>query len=140
MYLDIAAKTYDQPNLMYIGRGIQYPIALEGALKMKEISYTHAEGMSAGELKHGPIALIDNSLPVIALTPKDHFYDKMLNTMSEIKARGGTIIAVATDGDTQIPKTADYTIFVPACPYAISSGHFRTPAAISISLSISKRL
>ena len=120
VYLDIATKTYEQLNLMYIGRGIQYPVALEGALKMKEISYTHAEGMSAGELKHGPIALIDNSLPVIALAPKDHFYDKMLNTMSEIKTRGGTIIAVATDGDTQIPKIADYTIFVPACPYLLS--------------------
>ena len=120
VYLDIATKTYEQPNLMYIGRCIQYPVALEGALKMKEISYTHAEGMSAGELKHGPIALIDNSLPGIALAPKDHFYDKMLNTMSEIKTRGGTIIAVATDGDTQISKIADYTIFVPACPYLLS--------------------
>ena len=120
IYQDIAYKTSGRSSLMYIGRGIQYPVALEGALKMKEVSYTHAEGMSAGELKHGPIALINTSFPVIALTPKNQFYDKMITTISEIKTRGGTIIAVGTEGDSKIQTIADHTILVPESPYLLS--------------------
>ncbi|HEY7411089.1 MAG TPA: glutamine--fructose-6-phosphate transaminase (isomerizing), partial [Vicinamibacteria bacterium] len=89
-------------DFLFLGRGINYPIALEGALKMKEISYIHAEGYPAGEMKHGPIALIDESMPVVALCPPGRTYDKMLSNVQEVKARGGRILAVVAQGDTQV--------------------------------------
>jgi glucosamine--fructose-6-phosphate aminotransferase (isomerizing) len=94
-------------DFLYLGRGINYPIALEGALKMKEISYIHAEGYPAGEMKHGPIALIDESMPVVALCPKGRTYDKMLSNVQEVKARGGRVIAITFQGDTEVRKILD---------------------------------
>jgi glutamine---fructose-6-phosphate transaminase (isomerizing) len=106
--MDEAAKWLARsPNMLYLGRGINYPIALEGALKMKEISYIHAEGYPAGEMKHGPIALIDESLPVVALCPQGRVYDKMLSNIQEVKARGGRVIAITFQGDTELRKVLD---------------------------------
>jgi len=112
----LAGKFYQYTNFLYLGRGINYPIALEGALKLKEISYIHAEGYPAGEMKHGPIALIDPKMPVLAIAIQDHVYDKMISQIEQAKARGGIVIAVATEGDDLIPTKADYTIFVPKTP------------------------
>jgi glucosamine--fructose-6-phosphate aminotransferase (isomerizing) len=94
-------------DFLYLGRGINYPIALEGALKLKEISYVHAEGYPAGEMKHGPIALIDESMPVVALCPKGRVYDKMLSNVQEVKARGGRVIAVVSSGDRHLRSLLD---------------------------------
>jgi glucosamine--fructose-6-phosphate aminotransferase (isomerizing) len=106
-------------DFLYLGRGIHYPIALEGALKLKEISYIHAEGYPAGEMKHGPIALIDESLPVVALCPRGRVYEKMLSNVQEVKARGGRVIAVAFAGDAELPRVLDAgrdsVLEVPAC-------------------------
>lgn len=96
-------------DFLYLGRGIHYPIALEGALKLKEVSYVHAEGYPAGEMKHGPIALIDEHLPVVALLPRGRVYDKMLSNVQEVKARGGRVIAVVEAGDTHVRATLDPT-------------------------------
>lgn len=101
-------------NFLYLGRGINYPIALEGALKLKEISYIHAEGYPAGEMKHGPIALIDEHMPVIVIALQDRLYDKMLSQVEQVKARGGKVIALATQGDTLIHSKADHVIELPA--------------------------
>ncbi len=109
----IAKKYYKFNNFLYIGRKYNYPIALEGALKLKEISYVHAEGYGAGEMKHGPIALIDNSFPTIAVVPSDSVYEKMISNIEEIKARGGPIIALATTGNKKIDKLADDVIYIP---------------------------
>jgi glucosamine--fructose-6-phosphate aminotransferase (isomerizing) len=114
----IAAKFQNKSDFLYLGRGINYPIALEGALKLKEISYIHAEGYPAGEMKHGPIALIDEDLPVVALATHDHVFEKMQGNIQEAKARGGSIIALTTEGDTTLaqlldPKT-DFLVEVPA--------------------------
>ena len=95
---EIARRFYQHTDFLYLGRGINYPIALEGALKLKEISYIHAEGYPAGEMKHGPIALIDERMPVVTIAPRDHVFEKMLGNIQEVKARGGTVIAVTTDG------------------------------------------
>src|SRR4051794_8002890 len=100
-------------DLLFLGRGPQYPVALEGALKLKEISYIHAEGYAAGEMKHGPIALIDEGVPVVVLAPADQGYDKVLSNLSEVKARGGRVIAIATAGDQAIARLADHVIEVP---------------------------
>lgn len=100
-------------NFLYLGRGINYPIALEGALKLKEISYIHAEGYPAGEMKHGPIALIDENMPVLAICLQDDLYDKMLSQVEQAKARGGRVIALATEGDTEIGQKADHVIYLP---------------------------
>src|SRR5260221_9428523 len=106
--MDEAAKWLSRsPNMLYLGRGVNYPIALEGALKMKEISYIHAEGYPAGEMKHGPIALIDESLPVVALCPQGRVYEKMLSNVQEVKARGGRVIAVTFQGDTEVGKVLE---------------------------------
>jgi glucosamine--fructose-6-phosphate aminotransferase (isomerizing) len=94
-------------DFLYLGRGVNYPIALEGALKMKEISYIHAEGYPAGEMKHGPIALIDENLPVVALCPQGRTYEKMLSNIQEVKARGGRVIAVTFQGDAEVPRILD---------------------------------
>jgi len=95
---EVATRFHTRADFLFLGRGIHYPIALEGALKLKEISYIHAEGYPAGEMKHGPIALIDDQMPVVALTPHNAVYEKMLGNVQEAKARGGTVIAVATEG------------------------------------------
>jgi glucosamine--fructose-6-phosphate aminotransferase (isomerizing) len=100
----IAARFYQRSDFLYLGRGINYPIALEGALKLKEISYIHAEGYPAGEMKHGPIALIDEHMPVVALAPRDHVFEKMIGNVQEAKARGGTVIAFTTDGDSALSE------------------------------------
>jgi glucosamine--fructose-6-phosphate aminotransferase (isomerizing) len=104
---DIAARFHTRTDFLYLGRGINYPIALEGALKLKEISYIHAEGYPAGEMKHGPIALIDEKMPVVAIAPNDHVYEKMLSNVQEAKARGGSVIAITTAGDDMMWRTLD---------------------------------
>ncbi len=115
-YEALANLFFKAEDFLFLGRGINYPIALEGALKLKEISYIHAEGYPAGEMKHGPIALIDESMPVVAIVTKDKLYDKMISQVQQAKARGGTVIAVATEGDTAIQRDADHVIYVPEAP------------------------
>jgi glucosamine--fructose-6-phosphate aminotransferase (isomerizing) len=110
---ECAQKFYQAPNFLFLGRSFNYPTALEGALKLKEISYIHAEGYAAGEMKHGPIALVDEKMPVVCIAMKDSVYEKMVSNIQEIKARNGKVIVVATKGDDQIRKYADHTIFVP---------------------------
>jgi glucosamine--fructose-6-phosphate aminotransferase (isomerizing) len=100
-------------DFLYLGRGVQYPIALEGALKLKEISYIHAEGYPSGEMKHGPIALIDENLPVVGIAPRDAIYDKLVSNLEEVKARDGRIIAVCSQGDTKIAALADEVLPLP---------------------------
>jgi len=108
------AKIYaDASNFLYLGRGVNFPVALEGALKLKEISYIHAEGYPAAEMKHGPIALIDHSMPIVAIAPQDKTYDKILSNIEEVKARHGRVIALATQGDTRIKDIADHVLYVP---------------------------
>jgi glutamine---fructose-6-phosphate transaminase (isomerizing) len=108
------ARRYGQAGgFLFLGRGAQYPIALEGALKLKEISYLHAEGYAAGEMKHGPIALIDEHLPVVVLCPKSPYYEKVVSNLAEVRARGGKILAIATKGDTEIGGHADDVVLVP---------------------------
>jgi len=104
----------DFRDFLYLGRGINFPIALEGALKLKEVSYTHAEGYPAGEMKHGPIALVDEQCPSIFIAPTDKSYDKVLSNMQEIKARGGKVVAIVTEGDMAMSKVADHVIEVPS--------------------------
>jgi glucosamine--fructose-6-phosphate aminotransferase (isomerizing) len=99
---EVAGRYHTRTDFLYLGRGINYPIALEGALKLKEISYIHAEGYPAGEMKHGPIALIDERMPVVALAPRDHVFEKMIGNMQEVKARGGSVIALTTRGDDKL--------------------------------------
>ncbi len=117
------AKLYHRKaNSLYLGRGVNFPIALEGALKLKEVSYIHAEGYPAAEMKHGPIALIDNQMPVVIIAPQDIFtYKKVLGNIEEVKARGGIIIAIATEGDKEIPKKASHIIWIPKTLYTLSS-------------------
>jgi glucosamine--fructose-6-phosphate aminotransferase (isomerizing) len=110
---EIAKKYKDAKDFLYIGRKYNLPAALEGALKLKEISYIHAEGYGAGEMKHGPIALIDEKFPTIAIAPTDSVYQKMVSNMEEIKARKGKIIAIATEGNEEIKKIADDVIYIP---------------------------
>ena len=109
----IAKEFAGRENFLYLGRGINFPVALEGALKLKEISYIHAEGYPAAEMKHGPIALIDENMPVVFIASKNHGYEKILSNMQEVKARKGRIIAIATEGDREIKKVADHVIYVP---------------------------
>lgn len=111
--MQLAAKYLAATNFLFLGRGYQYPIALEGALKLKEISYRHAEGYAAGEMKHGPIALIDEAFPTVALIPRASTYEKMWSNLEEIKARSGPVIAIATEGDDKIGGLADRVFFVP---------------------------
>lgn len=115
-YQALADRFHKAENFLFLGRGINYPIALEGALKLKEISYIHAEGYPAGEMKHGPIALIDETMPVLAIVTKDALYDKMISQVQQAKARGGLVIALATEGDEAIRQEADYVIYVPESP------------------------
>jgi glutamine---fructose-6-phosphate transaminase (isomerizing) len=117
---EVAARFYSRSDFLYLGRGINYPIALEGALKLKEISYIHAEGYPAGEMKHGPIALIDEQMPVVTIAPHDHVFEKMVGNMQEAKARGGSIIALTTRGDDTLASildlTRDVVLEVPRAP------------------------
>ena len=112
-YEELARLFFKRHNFLYLGRGINYPIALEGALKLKEISYIHAEGYPAGEMKHGPIALIDENMPTVAIAVRDAVYEKMISQIEQVKARNGTVIAVATVGDEFIQTKADHVIYVP---------------------------
>ena len=111
----IAADFKDSANALYLGRGYNFPVALEGALKLKEISYIHAEGYPAAEMKHGPIALIDSEMPVVFIATKDEVYEKVVSNIQEVKARGGRLIAIVTAGDKEIHSMAEYTIEVPKC-------------------------
>jgi glucosamine--fructose-6-phosphate aminotransferase (isomerizing) len=117
---EIAEKFKDAPNCLYLGRGYNFPVALEGALKLKEISYIHAEGYPAAEMKHGPIALIDDQMPVVVIAPKQGHYDKVVSNIQEIKSRSGKIIAVVTKGDVQVKELADHVIEIPETSDALS--------------------
>src|SRR5690606_13364742 len=117
---EIAVVFKDVPNFLYLGRGYNFPVALEGALKLKEISYIHAEGYPAAEMKHGPIALIDESMPVVVIAIKNDHYEKVVSNIQEIKARKGKIIAVVTQGDKVVSEMADYVMEVPYTPEPLS--------------------
>jgi glucosamine--fructose-6-phosphate aminotransferase (isomerizing) len=112
-YEALARQYFHATNFMLLGRGVCYPVALEGALKMKEISYIHAEGYQAGEMKHGPIALIDQNMPVLAIALKDRMYDKMVGNIEEVRARDGRVIAVITQGDDLVPEKVRDVIAIP---------------------------
>jgi len=116
----VAHALKDIHDCLYLGRGINMPIAYEGALKLKEISYIHAEGYPAGEMKHGPIALVDEAMPVLAIAPRDPWYEKMVSQIQQAKARGGKVIAVATEGDELIPPMCDHILWVPEMPWMLS--------------------
>lgn len=116
----VARALMETQHCLYLGRGINMPTAYEGALKLKEISYIHAEGYPAGEMKHGPIALIDREMPVVVIAPRDPWYDKMLSQIEQAKARGGMVVAVATDGDAAIAQLADQVLWVPETPWLLS--------------------
>jgi glucosamine--fructose-6-phosphate aminotransferase (isomerizing) len=130
----VASRFHARRDFLYLGRGINYPIALEGALKLKEISYVHAEGYPAGEMKHGPIALIDEEMPVVVLAPHDHVFEKMVGTIQEVKARGGSVIAFTTRGDQKLKaildEKHDFVIEVPAAPDLV------TPVVLAIPLQL----
>jgi len=117
---EIANKYKDMKSALYLGRGVNMPIAYEGALKLKEISYIHAEGYPAGEMKHGPIALVDEDLPVVAIATQDRWYDKMISQIEQVKARSGKVLAVATEGDELISGLADDVFWVPETPWLLS--------------------
>ena len=112
---EIAEKFKDTTNFLYLGRGYNFPVALEGALKLKEISYIHAEGYPAAEMKHGPIALIDEQMPIVVLATRKGNYEKVVSNIQEVKARGGRLIAIVTEGDKTVKEIADYCIEIPAC-------------------------
>jgi glucosamine--fructose-6-phosphate aminotransferase (isomerizing) len=118
--MEIAKILKDSRDALYLGRGINMPIAYEGALKLKEISYVHAEGYPAGEMKHGPIALVDKDMPVIAIVPKDPWYEKMISQIEQAKARGGIVVAVATTGDERVKELADHVLWIPETPWLLS--------------------
>jgi len=109
----IAQQYCDSTNALYLGRGYNFPVALEGALKLKEISYIHAEGYPAAEMKHGPIALIDENMPVFFIAPADNAYQKIVANVEEVKARGGRVVAIVSEGDTQLTERVDHAIPVP---------------------------
>ncbi len=117
-------------DFLFLGRGINYPIALEGALKLKEISYIHAEGYPAGEMKHGPIALIDENVPVVILAPKNENYEKVVSNMEEVIARGGQVIACCTEGDEDIRQKAGTIIEIPG------DGEYLTPILLSVPMQL----
>lgn len=117
-------------NFLYLGRGYSYPVALEGALKLKEISYIHAEGYPAAEMKHGPIALIDADMPTVIIAPNDHLYEKIVNNVQQVKARHGSVIAIVTEGDTEIRNIADHVLEIPDVPECL------TPIITSIPLQL----
>jgi glucosamine--fructose-6-phosphate aminotransferase (isomerizing) len=112
----VADEHAQHDNWLFLGRGYNYPVALEGALKLKEISYIHAEGLAAAEMKHGPIALIQPGMPVVFIASRCGTYDKIIGNIEEVKARGGVVIAVATEGDREIARYAQHVFYVPDCP------------------------
>ncbi|MEK6197322.1 MAG: glutamine--fructose-6-phosphate transaminase (isomerizing) [Desulfobacterales bacterium] len=112
----VAELFYDSRNFLFVGRGLNYPIALEGALKLKEISYIHAEGYAAGELKHGPLALIDKDMPILGLVPKDKVYEKSISNIEEIKARQGQLILIGSKGDRHLKKITEHVLYMPKAP------------------------
>jgi glucosamine--fructose-6-phosphate aminotransferase (isomerizing) len=114
--MPVAKRCAAARDVLFLGRGAQFPVALEGALKLKEISYIHAEGYAAGEMKHGPIALIDEDLPVVVLATREHAYEKTLGNMEEVRARGGHVYAIVSEGDTQAASLAEVAIPVPPAP------------------------
>jgi glucosamine--fructose-6-phosphate aminotransferase (isomerizing) len=116
---EVARRWQHAQHMLFLGRGFGYPIALEGALKLKEISYAHAEGYAAGEMKHGPIALIDEQMPVVVVLPRDRHYDKTLANVQEVRARDGRVIAVASDGDDVIGSLAEQVLRIPDVPELI---------------------
>ena len=116
VYQHVAQEYAQFDNFLFLGRGMNAPIATEGALKLKEISYIHAEGYPAGEMKHGPIALIDNAMATVALAPKDFLYDKVVNNVKEVKARDGRVLAVLTEGDSQLSADVDHALYIPEAP------------------------
>jgi glucosamine--fructose-6-phosphate aminotransferase (isomerizing) len=111
--LAIARRYHASRDMLFLGRGLGYPIALEGALKLKEIAYVHAEGYAAGEMKHGPIALIDESMPVVVIAVRDSHYEKTLSNIEEVRARDGQVIAIATEGDHEIERVGQYLVRIP---------------------------
>ncbi len=119
-YEALAQRFYEKSDFLYLGRGINYPIALEGALKLKEISYIHAEGYPAGEMKHGPIALIDDHMPVMVIAIRDRVYEKIMGNVEEVKARNGIVLALGTQGDTHLAEKADHVLYVPPLPELLS--------------------
>ena len=127
---EIAQEYHAMNNFLYLGRGINFPVALEGALKLKEISYIHAEGYPAAEMKHGPIALIDENMPVVVIALKDPVYDKVMSNISEIRARKGQVIAIATEGDTEIAERVNRVIYIP------HTYHLLTPILAAIPLQL----
>ncbi|CAN5825385.1 hypothetical protein BH23GEM3_BH23GEM3_11050 [soil metagenome] len=126
----LAEEYKDHPNFLYLGRGYNFPAALEGALKLKEISYIHAEGYPAAEMKHGPIALIDENMPVVVIAPKDGVYDKIKSNIEEVKARGGCVVGVITEGDADLLKYLDHVITIPRTHDAL------TPILASVPLQL----
>ena len=128
--MKIARKFCRVRDFLYLGRGINYPIALEGALKLKEISYIHAEGYPAGEMKHGPIALIDDGLPVLALVPDDEMKGKMFSNVEEVKSRGGKVIVITAEGDSKPYPGAQHTVFLP------KTNPYLTPIIFSIPIQL----
>ncbi len=127
---ELAKKFHHVSDFLYLGRGINYPIALEGALKLKEISYIHAEGYPAGEMKHGPIALIDENMPVVSLAVRDSVYEKMVSNIEEAKARGGIVIAVTSEGNDMLDGKADHVLRVPV------ASEFTTPILLAVPLQL----
>ncbi|RZW19581.1 MAG: SIS domain-containing protein, partial [Desulfobulbaceae bacterium] len=121
---------YDCRDFLFVGRGVNFPIALEGALKLKEISYIHAEGYAAGELKHGPIALIDKDMPVFAITPQDTVYQKTISNVEEIKARQGRIILLGSEGDNHLKTITDDVIYLPTVHEDINPILYTIPAQL----------
>jgi glutamine---fructose-6-phosphate transaminase (isomerizing) len=126
----IAKRYHTKRNFLYLGRGINYPIALEGALKLKEISYIHAEGYAAGEMKHGPIALIDKDMPVVVLVPRDRLYEKSVSNLMEVKARNAPVIAFVSEGERELGKNADAVFTIPDVP------HLLTPVLYAVALQL----
>ena len=120
IYDSLAERLYEASDMLYLGRGINYPVALEGALKIKEISYIHAEGCPAGEMKHGINALIDHTLPVVSIALTDRVYSKMLSNIEQVKARNGIVIAIATKGNEEVKEKADEVIYIPEVDYLLS--------------------
>jgi glucosamine--fructose-6-phosphate aminotransferase (isomerizing) len=128
--LKLAKKFYRVKDFLYLGRGINYPIALEGALKLKEISYIHAEGYPAGEMKHGPIALIDDDMPVLVLAPGDSIHKKILSNIEEVRSRGGKVIAVSTIKNRNISSRTSHTLFIPR------TNQYLTPVLFTVPLQL----
>jgi glucosamine--fructose-6-phosphate aminotransferase (isomerizing) len=120
-FFDKAADTLkDYKGFLYLGRGQSYPIAMEGALKMKELAYLHAEGYAAGEMKHGPLALIDNRMVCVVICPKDKFYEKTISNLEEAKARGGVIISIGTGVDEELANMSEHYLSIPECHWMVS--------------------